>query len=223
MPYDVLEETIQDNDIRTVINLSRGGDQEESNGLTERSVVEDNGATYIEIPLNGKRLPSRDRLLPLLEAFETSALPILIHCSSGTHRSGLAAAIWLLEQEGADLSLAKEQLSPKFGFFRIERRLKSLLERSQTIDQVLWDYQKQGGSSGLRFSSWALSSLAPYDSRDDLQNKCSDVPLDLLGLSESEEFRSSLVANYYHKVTTLQESSYSMSLCREESRSLLTE
>ncbi len=175
-----LRETIHAKGIKTVINLSRGGDTSEGEEISERDIVEAENAKYLEIPLNGKRLPSRDRLLPLLSAYETAPLPILVHCSSGTHRSGLASAIWLLEQESASLAFAEKQLSPRYGFFYFERKLKSYFEGRATIDELLWQYQRAVHSRQARFSSWALDALAPYDADDEMQNQCSVEELDLL-------------------------------------------
>lgn len=207
-----LKEVIREKGIKTVINLSRGGGSAENGEMGERAVVESQNVKYLEIPLNGKRIPSRDRLLPLLSAYETSPLPILVHCSSGTHRSGLAAAIWLLEQEAASIDLAEKQLSARYGFFRFERILKSYFEGRSTIDEVLWSYKREMAEQGIPFSTWALQHLAPYDADDEMQNQCSLAELDLLKLNSRAD------ALFDERPFPSPSSSFSRSLCSEQTR-----
>jgi len=61
-----------------------------------------------------KRLPPPESLAAFVELVETAERPILVHCQGGTHRTGVASAVFLL-LEGADLKDAREQFGPFFG------------------------------------------------------------------------------------------------------------
>lgn len=155
MSNEDLTKTIKEYGLRTIIDL-RTTDKKEvgEGGLQEWQVVENAGATYIHMPMVGSRMLSPEEVEELLGVYDHNPTPILVHCSSGTHRSGVAAAIWLLAKETETFEKAREQLSPRFGFFRFERDLKSYLQGHPTIDKLLWRYQDAAEEQGINFRSW---------------------------------------------------------------------
>ncbi len=68
--------------------------------------------------LNARRAPHTATLLSLFEFFDELPRPFLMHCKSGADRTGLAAALYLMDQEGAGLDAARTQLSARFLHFR---------------------------------------------------------------------------------------------------------
>lgn len=91
--------------IATLVNL-RGANPETSWYGPERAACSALGVVHRDCPLHSRRLPSRDRLADLLDAYEKAPRPMLIKCSGGADRSALAAALWLLLVEGPDARAA---------------------------------------------------------------------------------------------------------------------
>ena len=138
--------------IKTVIDL-RFGEEKPAQGKTlESEVSSASGAAYYHLPLVGSDAGQKQKISELLALYDKAQTPVLVHCTSGTHRSGVAAAIWLLTRENAGAAAAAEQLSHRYGFFYYERRLKSHLQGHQTIDAVIWKYfaAQKGGEPDFR-------------------------------------------------------------------------
>ena len=149
-----LEEKVKTLGIRTVIDLRRGGDEVEENGYSEKRSLEGLGAEYFWIPLVGSNTHQAGSISRLIEIAKNNHAPVLIHCSSGTHRSGVASAIWLMVAEGENPEIAAKQLSNEFGFFYSERKLKGLIMGHDTIDAIIWNYLKEYHSKGISFQDW---------------------------------------------------------------------
>ena len=154
MSGEELLKKVGENHIRTVIDLRPSARDDDKPASLERSLLESNGIKYFDVPLIGSRMPERSELLELLSTYDQAEEPILVHCSSGTHRSGVATAIWLLDKTTAPINVALEQLSPKFGYLWPERELKSWLTGTPTIDHLMWDYLAQNQSAPTSFRDW---------------------------------------------------------------------
>lgn len=156
LPEEKLRRFLKEKKIKSVIDLRRGEDRANP---SERRVVESMGVSYAKVPLNAGTVPGRERILLLLDLFNALPEPILLHCDSGTHRSGVAAALWLMEREGATLKTASEQLSVRYGYFRLERIIKSLMMGVPTIDTLLLDYGNYHAGPQISFRQWAANEL----------------------------------------------------------------
>lgn len=154
MDEDDLERIIREKRIKSVIDLRLSSAAVEPSGLTEKTVVEATGARYVSIPFSSACAKQKDRIQQLLDVYEKVETPVLIHCTSGTHRTGIAAALWLLEMEGADLSRAQEQISLHYGFIDAERRLKSYIQGEPTLDTVLTRYAADQQTEKSTFGAW---------------------------------------------------------------------
>lgn len=143
MNAEDLSKTIKEKNIKTVFDLRLQDDKADPyNGLKEEDVVTNSGAKYVHIPFSSKRANQKDKLLNLINSFKSVETPILVHCSSGTHRSGVAAAIWLITEENVSNDKILEQLSYKYGFFKSERKLKEILQGKPTLDYVIFEFLK---------------------------------------------------------------------------------
>jgi protein tyrosine phosphatase (PTP) superfamily phosphohydrolase (DUF442 family) len=149
-----LEKTVKEFNIAAVVDLRADQDEEDDEGVLERDAASKLGIEYFHLPLIGSKLPSAGSIKQLIEIYDHSTGPVLVHCSSGTHRSGVASAIWLLANDQASIETANEQLSPRYGFFRFEREIKSKLQGHPTIDQLIWDYEAANKESGISFRDW---------------------------------------------------------------------
>jgi uncharacterized protein (TIGR01244 family) len=154
MPRDALAETIREYGIRTVIDLRLTEDASDETGLSEAEAARRAGADYRHIPFSSARVDQRASLLALLAAYRELPPPLLVHCSSGTHRAGVAAAAWLIDQAGWSPDRAAEQLTMKYGFFRPERDLKAFLQGRPTLDRVIRAYSLVRDERNISFRDW---------------------------------------------------------------------
>ncbi len=163
MPRDELKEVIRTNKIKTVLDLTLSVDRPDDSGETEEQAANAAGAAYVNIPLNAGKDDQLPQIKVLLDAYSTAELPILVHCSSGTHRAGLASAIWLLDQEKSDMATASEQLTMKYGFFQFERDLRAFIRRHYTLDRILEHYEKDTEEYKVSFRKWLDIELSEFE------------------------------------------------------------
>ena len=82
----------------------------------------------------------------LFSKFDHMDRPFLMHCKSGADRTGLAAAIYLLEYADADIATAKKQLS--FDFIHIRRTA------TRILDHFLDTYEARFMQTGIGVRDW---------------------------------------------------------------------
>lgn len=136
MSHADLQEILQKNKIGTVVDLRLGN----SHSVKEAELVSSLGLQYHHLRWRGSQMIPADNLAALLHIYDTAPEPILVHCTSGTHRSGVAAALWLLHKLPESERLASEQLALQYGYVGWERRLKTFFSGHRTVDNVVWDY-----------------------------------------------------------------------------------
>jgi protein tyrosine/serine phosphatase len=101
--------------LKTLINL-RGAAGNGSDALS-REAAGRLGLDFIDMALESRGAPQRDRILRLHHIFHTMRAPALMHCKSGADRAGLAAGLFVLFQGGSAQD-ALRQLSLRFGHIR---------------------------------------------------------------------------------------------------------
>lgn len=153
-----LGQVIDEHGIKSVIDLRLSGGEPEADGTTEAQVAAAHGADYRHLPFTSSRTTQRERMLHLLDAFDEMKPPILIHCTSGSERSGVASAIWLIEKEHRPVAEASQQLALRFGFNRLERDLRSFFQDAPTLDRVISEYAKARAQHEISFRDWARES-----------------------------------------------------------------
>lgn len=109
-----LKRYARDYGIKTVLNL-RGGRPGEESYEAGAKAAEDAGATYLTYHMSSDNKWSRKQVADLLAIFETAEKPILVHCKSGSDRTGLASAIYLGVYKQQDDDLAESQISIRYG------------------------------------------------------------------------------------------------------------
>jgi len=135
--------------IRTVLNLRN--DTRKAPCRLAQNDCEDNGMAYISYPMAPRHATKAEVLLGLIELFPKLEKPVLIHCKSGADRTGLAAALWLLTQEGASIAEARRQLSLEYLHFREFE--------TGVLDAVLDLYEEEG--RGRSFEDWVRADYDP--------------------------------------------------------------
>lgn len=101
--------------LRTLINL-RGRTGNGSDALS-REAAGALGLDFVDMALESRGAPQRDRILRLHDIFNHMRAPALMHCKSGADRVGLAAGLFVLFQGGSARE-ALQQLSLRFGHIR---------------------------------------------------------------------------------------------------------
>ena len=101
--------------LKTLINL-RGRAGNGSDALS-RDAAASLGLDFIDMALESRGAPQRDRILRLHDIYRSMRAPALLHCKSGADRAGLAAGLFLLF-EGGSARDAMRQLSFRFGHIR---------------------------------------------------------------------------------------------------------
>lgn len=101
--------------LKTLINL-RGAAGNGSDALS-RAAAARLGLDFVDLALESRGAPQRDRILRLHHIYSTMRKPALIHCKSGADRAGLAAGLFILFQ-GGQARDALRQLSWRYGHVR---------------------------------------------------------------------------------------------------------
>ena len=104
--------------LQTLINL-RGRTNNGSDALS-RDMAARLGLDFIDMAVESRGAPHRDRILRLHDIYRSMREPALIHCKSGADRAGLAAGLFVLF-EGGTAAAALRQLSLRFGHLRSSR------------------------------------------------------------------------------------------------------
>lgn len=113
---DRLADTLKRYQIRSVINL-RGDNTDEDWYADELKVTGALGARHYDLGMWAKQEPDAKTIKRIFEILRTAQRPLLIHCSSGSDRTGLVAAIYKRFIEGRSVEEAEGQLSFRFGHF----------------------------------------------------------------------------------------------------------
>lgn len=115
---DKLEQYLKEYRIKSVLNLrgeNSGADWYENEiALCNRLSVR-----HYDLAMNSTGKPNPDVIGTLMTIFREAPRPILVHCKSGSDRSGLVAALWKVVVDGEPKSIAKKQLSIRYGHFPV--------------------------------------------------------------------------------------------------------
>lgn len=114
LDQDELEYDIRKFKIRSIIDL-KGNDGGEPLYEAEIAISRDMEVRHYDLGISADKTPSSHDIEKLLKLFRNAPRPVLIHCQAGADRSGLAAALWKVVIDGAPKSVAREQLSIRYG------------------------------------------------------------------------------------------------------------
>jgi uncharacterized membrane-anchored protein/protein tyrosine phosphatase (PTP) superfamily phosphohydrolase (DUF442 family) len=127
--------------IKTIVNL-RG----ENKGMAwyddEVRFCDEHGVGLVNVRMTAKKLPTPAEVRQLLVALH-SPQPILVHCNSGSDRTGLACALFLIDQDHDSPTVAADCLTWLHGHFAVY----PYFEMNELIDL----YAESKSSS---FSDW---------------------------------------------------------------------
>jgi protein tyrosine/serine phosphatase len=104
--------------IKTIVNL-RGSKPNAAWYREEVATARALGLTHIDVDMAANRELSIDEARQLASILRDAPKPLLIHCRSGSDRTGLASAIYLNQVANVDEETAEWQLSLRFGHIGI--------------------------------------------------------------------------------------------------------
>jgi protein tyrosine/serine phosphatase len=119
--------------LKTLINL-RGKTSTGADALS-RAAAAQLGLDFVDMSLESRGAPQRDRILRLQAIYRDMRAPALLHCKSGADRAGLAAGLFVLF-EGGTAREALRQLSWRFGHIR--------QAKTGILDAFFLHYQREG-------------------------------------------------------------------------------
>jgi protein tyrosine phosphatase (PTP) superfamily phosphohydrolase (DUF442 family) len=107
-----LAQAIEDHGLATVINLR--GATDDAWYLEEVTTCASYDVAHRDLDWSMHRLPAPESLAEYVGMVQTAGRPMLVHCQGGTHRAGIASAVYVL-LHGGDLDQARRQLDMFFG------------------------------------------------------------------------------------------------------------
>jgi len=134
MSGPAFEAAIAKRGIRTVINL-RGANPGSDWYDAEVAACQRAGVAHVDFGWSKNSIPEPESLLKFVELMETGEKPFLAHCQGGTHRTGVAAAVYRL-LKGETPAMARKEFGPMF--------------RGATIGQLVDLYEV----SNMPFKQW---------------------------------------------------------------------
>lgn len=129
---------------KTVLSLrGRGTD---GPWLLEQEACKRHGLSLFSLRMKSKRPPKRAFIRELVQISRAAERPLLVHCKSGADRSGLAAAVFLLDQSPPRFAEAKAQLSWRY--------LHSSTARTGILDAFVEAYEAFYRQEPIEFLEW---------------------------------------------------------------------
>ncbi len=115
-----LARIIDDYGIRTVVNL-RGCGNPMPWYLAEGRVVQQQGISLEDVSFSAIHLPSPGELRELIAVVDHAEYPLFLHCRHGSDRTGVAAVVILLLQDGVPYARARHELGLSYGHLAFGR------------------------------------------------------------------------------------------------------
>jgi hypothetical protein len=164
MSASALNRTLRERGIRTVINL-RGPNPDAGWYREELAATLAQGATHVDVPMSSCVWMSHIQLRKLIHVLDTCDYPAIIHCSWGSERTGLTAAIVRLLRPGGTLAEARDELALRYLYVRLgDGRI-----MAEFLDQYeAWLRARRAEHTPDLFRKWAAEDYRPgRPSRED--------------------------------------------------------
>lgn len=107
--------------IRAIINL-RGRNDDLSWWKKETALAARNGIAHLDAMLDSRKLPTREMLMRLIEAFDTAPRPFMVKCSGGQDRASFASALFLIHRGGWEALAAARKQFQRFPYLHFPKR-----------------------------------------------------------------------------------------------------
>ena len=157
-PESNLRRLVATNRVASILNL-RGGSRSDRFYVDEVRLARASGIDFYDFPMSASRRPTRRELLVLLDLFARCRYPLLIHCKSGSDRTGLACGLYLMACDGEPPDRARKALSMAYGHV-------PLLGRARLHDPFV-EYDRWLEEHHLAHTPERLRSWVEHDYRSD--------------------------------------------------------
>ena len=137
--------------LRTLINL-RGLTNPGSDALS-RDAAARLGLDFVDMALESRGAPQRDRILRLHDIYRDMRAPALLHCKSGADRAGIMSVFYMHFRRGQPIREALKQLSPRY--------LHTRAGKPGVLDYIFERYFSEAEPKGISFFDWTQSDA--YD------------------------------------------------------------
>lgn len=114
--------------------------------VLEARACADLGLEFRALEMRAMRLPRQEALLGLIDAIREMPKPMVIHCKSGSDRTGLASTIYLHVFKGIPLEEARKQLGVRF--------IHNPFGRAGIVNVLLDAYAEAHAATGIGFEDW---------------------------------------------------------------------
>jgi protein tyrosine phosphatase (PTP) superfamily phosphohydrolase (DUF442 family) len=159
-----LPELVARHHLATILNL-RAGSRADDFYRDETRTAEELGVAFYDLPLSANRRPTRRELLILLDLLDRCRYPLLIHCKSGSDRTGLVAGLYLMAVRGLPPRKALDAFTTAYGHFPVFGTAR-LHDPFQEYDRWLSDRGLSHTSTRLRhwvaYHYRAVDGPGPY-------------------------------------------------------------
>ena len=130
--------------VRTVINL-RGAHPHGAYWLEQQACAR-LGLDLVDIKLKSRAAPTLAELARIREAIAALDGPALVHCKSGSDRTGLFCGLYLILREGVPVADARRQLALRFGHIS--------LTKTGVLDRFFDQYLEAAAREPIEFTAW---------------------------------------------------------------------
>jgi protein tyrosine/serine phosphatase len=143
---------LDSNRLKGLINL-RGHNPSQGWWRYETVTCERHGVTHFDAMLNSRRLPRREMLLALFDAFDAAPKPFLIKCSGGQDRTSFAAALYLIHRQGWNAMAQARAQFARFPYLHLPKKQQRWL-------QHFLDFANSG-ANGAPIREWIERAYDP--------------------------------------------------------------
>lgn len=121
--------------------------------LIEAAACADLGLEFRALEMQARNLSRQGVLLGLFDAIREMPKPLVIHCKSGSDRTGLAAVIYLHAFKGVPIAEARQQLGLRYFHNR--------LGKAGIVHRLLDAYTAHHEATGIGFEEWIKTAYDP--------------------------------------------------------------
>ncbi|MFN3745887.1 MAG: beta-lactamase hydrolase domain-containing protein [Hyphomicrobiaceae bacterium] len=137
--------------VRRVINLR--GEEAHGGYWLEEATCARLGLELVTLRLRSRAAPSHGDIAAMRAAIAAIDGPTLIHCKSGSDRTGLFCALYLIFREGMPVVDARRQLSLRYGHVRVTK--------TGILDHLFEQYLDDHARSPIPFAEWLETVYDP--------------------------------------------------------------